>query len=78
MCQISSELTKRSTIAFDFDYFDEDDSKFGPTKGLQFDLNLRYNYRQLSLVTGLEFNSRERENDEDISTLWYIRMRRFF
>lgn len=76
--QVSSKLTERSSIDFDIDYFDEKDSRFGPTKGLHFDISLLYNYRQMSLTSGLEFDLLERENDEDTSTFWYIRMKRFF
>ncbi|MHC4221382.1 MAG: hypothetical protein ACYST9_03095 [Planctomycetota bacterium] len=77
-CEINSELTERTSVAFEFEYFDEDDSKFGPTDGLQFNTNLLYNYRQLSLITGMEFDLLEREKDEDTSTFWYIRLRRVF
>ena len=76
--QLSSELTERTSLAFNLDYFTEEDSRFGPTEGLQFDINLMYNYRRMSLITGLEFDLREREDNKDSSAFWYIRMRRIF
>ena len=76
--RIFSRLTDRHAISLDVEYFNENESKFGSTKGLQFGLNFDYNYRQLSLDTGLEFNLLERENSKNESLYWYLRLRRLF
>ena len=75
---VSSRLTPRHTMRANIDVLSEDDSRFGRTEGLQFDVDLNYTYRQFYLTTGLEFDLLKREDDENESVFWYIRIRRLF
>ncbi len=76
--KIFGGLTDRHTVSAGIDYFDEKDNVFGPTEGLQFDINLEYNYRQLSVTSGIEFDFLKREDEEDKGVFWYLRLKRFF
>ena len=76
--EIFSRLTDEYNISARFDYRDEDDSRFGITDGFQMRSELQYNYRQLSITTGVEFNLLERRSDEIKGTFLYFRLRRVF
>ena len=76
--EIFSRLTNEYSISARADYRDEDDSRFGITRGFQFSSELKYNYRQLSILTGVEFNMLDRRNDEIDSSLLYFQLQRFF
>ena len=76
--EIFSRLTDEYNISARFDYRDEDDSRFGTTDGFQLRSELQYNYRQLSITTGVEFNMLERRSDEIKGTFLYFRLRRVF
>jgi hypothetical protein len=76
--EIFSRLTDEFNISARFDYRDEDDSRFGSTKGFQVSSELQYNYRQMSITAGVEFNLLERRSDEIKGTFVYLQLRRFF
>ena len=76
--EIFSRLTDRYDITARVDYRDEDDTRFGTTRGFQMNSELRYNYRQLNIVAGIEFNTLNRRDDEIDGSFLYIRLKRFF
>ena len=76
--EVFSRLTNEYSISARADYRDEDDTRFGITRGFQFSSELKYNFRQLSLLAGIEFNTLDRRNDEIDSSLLYFRLKRFF
>jgi len=76
--EVFSRLTNEYSISARADYRDEDDTRFGITRGFQFSSELKYNFRQLSVLAGVEFNVLDRRNDEIDSSLLYFRLKRFF
>ena len=76
--EVFSRLTNEYSISARADYRDEDDTRFGITRGFQFSSELKYNFRQLSLLAGVEFNVLDRRNDEIDSSLLYFRLKRLF
>ena len=76
--EIFSRLTNEYSISARADYRDEDDTRFGITRGFQFNSELKYNLRQLSILAGVEFNVLDRRNDEIDSSLVYFQLKRFF
>jgi len=76
--EVFSRLTDEYSISARADYRDEDDTRFGITRGFQISSELRYNFRQLSILAGVEFNVLDRRNDEIDSSLLYFKLKRFF
>jgi hypothetical protein len=76
--EVFSRLTNEYSISARADYRDENDTRFGITRGFQFSSELKYNFRQLSVLAGAEFNVLDRRNDEIDSSLLYFRLKRFF
>jgi len=76
--EIFSRLTDTYGLSARADYRDEDDTRFGTTRGFQFTSELQYNLRQLSVVTGIEFNTLSRRNDQIDGSFLYFRLKRFF
>ena len=76
--EIFSRLTNECSISARADYRDEDDTRFGATRGFQFNSEVQYNFRQLSITTGVEFNSLNRRNDEIDGSFLYFRLKRSF
>ena len=76
--EIFSRLTDEYSISARADYRDEDDTRFGSTRGFQFNSELQYNFRQLSLTAGIEINSLDRRNDTIDGDFLYFRLKRFF
>jgi hypothetical protein len=76
--EIFSRLTNKCSIFARADYRDEDDTRFGITRGFQFNSELQYNFRQLSIATGVEFNSLDRRKDEIEGSFIYFQLKRFF
>ncbi|MHC4324379.1 MAG: hypothetical protein ACYSUX_08910, partial [Planctomycetota bacterium] len=76
--EIFSRLTNEYNISVRADYRDENDTRFGITRGFQFSSELKYNYRQLSILAGVEFNMLKRRNDEIDNSLLYFQLKRFF
>ena len=76
--EIFSRLTNECSISTSADYRDEDDTRFGRTEGFQFNTELKYNFRQLSFTTGVEFNSLTRRNDKIDGDFLYFRLKRSF
>lgn len=75
---IFTRLKDRFTLSCRLDWRNEDDSVFGNTDGLRIGSELRYDYRQLSVRAGLEFNQLDRRDDELGSTFFYLRLKRSF
>jgi hypothetical protein len=75
---IFTRLKDRLTLSCRLDWRNEDDSIFGNTDGLRVISELRYDYRQMNLRAGLEFNELDRRDDELDSTLLYLRLKRAF
>lgn len=76
--EIFSRLTDEYSISARADYRDEDDTKFGITRGFQIRSELKYNFRQLSVLTGVELNMLDRRSDEIDSSFLYFQLKRFF
>jgi hypothetical protein len=76
--EIFSRLTDEYSISARVNYRDEDDTRIGITRGFQIISELKYNFRQLSIFTGIEFNMLDRRNDEIDSNYVYFRLKRFF
>jgi len=76
--EIFSRLTNEWSISARADYRDEDDTRFGVTRGFQFNSEVQYNFRQLSITTGIELNSLDRRNDEIDGSFLYFRLKRSF
>ncbi len=76
--EIFSRLTDEYSISARADYRDEDDTRFGITRGFQISSEIKYNFRQLSILAGIEFNMLDRRNDEIDSSLLYFQLKRFF
>jgi hypothetical protein len=76
--EIFSRLTDEYSISARVAYRDEDDTRFGITRGFQISSELKYNFRQLSILAGIEFNVLDRRNDEIDGSLLYFQLKRFF
>jgi len=76
--EMFSRLSERYDISARVDYRDEDDTVFGTTRGFQMNSELRYNYRQLNVVAGVEYNTLSRRDDDIDGRFLYIRLKRFF
>ena len=76
--ELSSRLTKNCSISTRTNYRDENDSRLGATRGFQVNSELKYNIRQLSIVTGVEINSLNRRNDKIDGSFLYFQLKRFF
>jgi hypothetical protein len=76
--EIFTRLTNEYSLSARADYRDEDDTRIGVTRGFQFVSELKYNFRQLSILTGVEFNMLDRRSDEIDSNYVYFRLKRFF
>ncbi|MFQ6034429.1 MAG: hypothetical protein ACE5NM_01100 [Sedimentisphaerales bacterium] len=76
--EILSRLAEKYSISARLDYRDEDDSRFGVTEGFGLNTELQYNYRQLSIIVGVELNSLKRRRDQIDSDFLYFRLKRFF
>ncbi|MHC4741815.1 MAG: hypothetical protein ACYS8Z_07895 [Planctomycetota bacterium] len=73
-----SRLTPHLTITNMLNWRDEDDSVFGKTEGISVSSELRYDYRQMHVMTGFEYNDLERRDDITKGILLYLRMKRHF
>ena len=76
--EIFSRLTDEYSISARADYRNEDDTRFGSTRGFQFNSEVQYNFRQLSITAGIEINSLDRRNDSIDGDFLYFRLKRFF
>jgi len=76
--EVISRLMDKYSLASRINYRDETDTVSGPTQGIQFISELRYNYRQISATTGFEYDLLDR-NDNKTSTVYiYMRLKRSF
>jgi hypothetical protein len=76
--ELFSRLTDNYSISGSVNYRDEQDTRFGTTRGFQFDSKLEYQYRQFTATIGAEFNLLERRDDQIDGVFFYIKaMRRF-
>jgi hypothetical protein len=76
--EASSKLSDKYNIVSNIDYRNEDDSRQGITKGLQWAVELQYVFRQLRFSTGVEFNHLDRLRHETENTFLYFRLKRTF
>ncbi|MCF7954793.1 MAG: hypothetical protein K9M75_03225 [Phycisphaerae bacterium] len=76
--ELNTRINDRLSLAALLEYQDEKDTRFGNTKGLQFNGELKYLYRQTSVTTGLELNSLQRRKDQLDNLMIYCRLKRFF
>jgi hypothetical protein len=76
--EIFSRLTNEYSISARVNYRDEDDTRIGITRGFQIISELKYNFRQLSIFTGVEYNMLDRRGDEINSSYLYLNLKRFF
>jgi hypothetical protein len=76
--EIFSRLTDNCSISGTVNYLNEQDTRFGTTKGFQIDSQLEYQYRQVTATVGAELNFLERRDDRIDSIFLYLRaLRRF-
>lgn len=76
--EIYSRLTRECSLSTRADYRNEDDTRFGLTKGFQLNSELKYDFRQMSIATGIELNLLERRSDEIDGSYLYFKLKRFF
>jgi hypothetical protein len=76
--EVFSRLTDNYSLSASVDYRDEEDTRFGMTKGFQIDSRLEYQYRQFTATIGAEFDFLERRDDRIDSVFLYIRAQRRF
>ncbi|MHC4119424.1 MAG: hypothetical protein ACYSWO_18165 [Planctomycetota bacterium] len=76
--EVYSRLTQECSLSARADYRNEDDTRFGITKGFQLNSELKYDFRQMSIATGIELNLLERRRDEIDGSFLYFKLKRFF
>lgn len=76
--KIFSRLSSAYTLSAGADYRDEDDTRFGVTRGFQFDTELQYRYRQVTAKLGAELSFLSRRDDEINSAFLYLQVQRRF
>lgn len=76
--ELSSRLADAYRLVGGVNYRRERDSSFGNTSGFQYDIGLRYGYRQLTISTGVEFDMLSQNRDDRESTFFYFRLKRIF
>jgi len=76
--KIFSRLSNAYSLSAGADYRDEDDTRFGVTRGFQFETELQYRYRQLSAKLGAELSFLSRRDDEINSAFLYLQVQRRF
>jgi hypothetical protein len=76
--ELFSRLTDRYGISSAVDYRDENDTRFGVTRGFQIDNKLEYNYRQFMATIGAELSFLERRDDRINGVFLYIKAQRRF
>ncbi|MHC4584391.1 MAG: hypothetical protein ACYS3N_07650 [Planctomycetota bacterium] len=76
--EIFSRLSDEYSISARADYRDEDDTRFGSTRGFQLNSEVQYIFRQLSISAGIEINSLNRRNDTIDGDFLYFRLKRSF
>jgi hypothetical protein len=76
--ELYSRLTEECGISGRADYRNEDDTRFGKTRGFQLNSELQYNFRQMSIATGIELNLLNRRSDEIDGSFLYFKLKRFF
>ena len=76
--EMFSRLDERYSVSASADYRDEDDTRFGTTRGIQLDAELLYRYRQFSATLGTELRFLSRRDDEINSIFVYLQLRRRF
>jgi hypothetical protein len=76
--ELYSRLSEECGLSARADYRNEDDTRFGKTKGFQLNSELQYNFRQMSVSTGLELNLLDRRSDEIDGSFLYFKLKRFF
>ncbi|MHC4356669.1 MAG: hypothetical protein ACYS0H_28555, partial [Planctomycetota bacterium] len=76
--ELYSRLSDQCGISARADYRDEDDTRFGTTRGFQINSELQYKFRQMSISTGVEVSLLNRRRDEIDGSYLYFRLKRFF
>ncbi len=76
--ELYSRLTERCGVSARADYRNEDDTRFGITRGFQISSQLQYTFRQMSISTGVEVNLLNRRRDEIDGSYLYLKLKRFF
>ena len=76
--ELYSRLTEECGISARADYRNEDDTRFGTTRGFQINSELKYTFRQMNISTGVEVNMLNRRSDEIDGSYIYIKLKRFF
>ncbi len=73
-----SRLTNKIDLDIGFDYMVDKNKNTGKTTGIQFSSNLRYKFRQLRVLTGIEYDILSRKNNETENIRLFCRVKRFF
>jgi hypothetical protein len=73
-----SQLTDNCSISSTVNYLNEQDTRFGTTRGFQIDSKLDFQYRQVTATLGAELSLLERRDDRIEGIFLYLRaLRRF-
>jgi len=76
--ELYSRLSDQCGVSARADYRNEDDTRFGITRGFQINSELQYTFRQMSVSTGFELNLLNRRRDEIDGGYLYFKLKRFF
>jgi len=76
--RIFSRLSSIYSVSVGADYRDEDDTRFGVTRGVQLDAELHCQYRQLTAKLGTELSFLNRRDDEINNVFVYLHLQRRF
>ncbi|MHC4083646.1 MAG: hypothetical protein ACYSWZ_05140 [Planctomycetota bacterium] len=76
--KIYGRLTDRYNISAGINYRDEDDSRFGVTRGFEIYSELEYLYRQVNFTAGVELDILKRREVETNGYFFYFRLKRLF
>jgi hypothetical protein len=78
VAELSRQLSNRYILTSRVDYRDETDTEFGKTKGFELRSELKYLYRQVYVIVGVEYDMLDRNNDKTNEMFFYMKLKRFF
>ena len=76
--ELSRQLSNRYILTSRVDYRDENDTEWGKTEGFEFRSELKYLYRQVYVVVGVQYDMLDRDNDKTNEMFFYMKLKRFF
>jgi hypothetical protein len=76
--EVFSRLMEKYSFSSRLNYRDQTNTQSGPTKGWQSRSELQYNYRRMTVTTGVEYSILDQSGDQTTTTFVYLRVKRFF